>query len=164
MTNPLMEKTEHVVSEGGLLARLYFDLHAKSEDSLKDLAVGFSASLDKVPGVEFAISEIENPVEEEGGTFSTYVTATLLFKDLASFFNLIINYTPMSIEVLKPEEFKISAADLSEAALTIANYANLMKIKMYKETLSDKEKAYIETIVRKRQEFGKKLRGDGDGS
>ena len=160
--NPLMEKTEEVVSQGGLLARLYFDIHAKSKEGLKDLAVGFSSTLKQAEGVVFAISEIEEPMEEQG-TFSTYITATLLFEDPKSLFSFIIKHTPLSVEVLKPEKLEVRASDLSEAALLVSSSLYDLKMKMYSTSLGQDEKSYIEQVIKHRQEIGRKLRGGSDG-
>ncbi|RME78938.1 MAG: hypothetical protein D6769_03675 [Methanobacteriota archaeon] len=161
--NSYAKKTEEVVKEGGILARLYFDIHAKDAASLKDLAVGFSATLDKEEGVIFAISEIEEPLEDEK-SFSTYITATVLFDSFISFIKFVVKVNPLSVEIIKPEEVTLKSVDVAESALYISSVIHDMKIKMYKGTLTPQEKLYVEETVKKRAELGKKLRGDGDAA
>ncbi len=159
----LMERADEVVKRGGILAKLYFDIHAKSEEGLNNLAVGFTSTLDKEEGVVFAVSTIEKPMEEEG-VFSSYVMSAVLFKDYVSFMQFVAKYTPLSVEIVKPEKMELDANTIMETALFISEVLYDMKVKMYEKTLSPQEKAHVERMLKQREELGKKLLNAGDES
>jgi hypothetical protein len=156
--NPYMEKTEEVVKNGGLLAQLFFDFHGTSKESVENTCIGFSSTLNKEEGVIFSISEIEKPIEQEGSIYSTYMKASILFVDFQSFCNFITKYTPISIEIIKPEEFKIKNIDLANSLLIFSNVLYDLKLKIYTSLLSENEKKIIEETVKKREELGKILK------
>ncbi|MEM4295847.1 MAG: hypothetical protein QXS91_03510 [Candidatus Anstonellales archaeon] len=158
MENPYAKKTEEAIEKGGLLAQLYFDLHARSKESLENLGVGFSSTLGKEEGVIFAITEVEKPIENEDKSYSTYIRATLLFSDFPALCKMLTKYNPVSIEIIKPEQLKLKNIDLMEGLMAFSETLYNLKFKLYKDNLSEKEKAFIESIIKAREEMGKKLR------
>jgi hypothetical protein len=157
-SNPYAKKTEEVVNKGGFLAQLYFDMHARSKEGLQNLSVGFTSVLDKEDGVVFAISEIEEPIENEDNSFSTYIKATILFSDFPSLCKFITKYTPVSIEIVKPENIKINNVDFISGIMEISEVIYNLKFKIYKESLSEKDRAFINSITKAREDIGRKLR------
>ena len=66
------EVTNETIKNGGVLAYLYFDLHATKSDVLQQLGVAVVHKMLNERGVVFALGEIEKPMETDG-VFSTSV-------------------------------------------------------------------------------------------
>jgi hypothetical protein len=158
MANPYAEKTDEVIAKGGLLAQLYFDIHGKSKNSIENLALSFSSSLKNEKGVVFAISEIEEPIENEDKSYSTFIKVTILFSSFPDLCSLLTRYSPVSMEIIKPDKIYIKQNELVEGLIEISETLNMLKFKLYKEALSQEEKMYIDRIIKIREEIGKNLK------
>ena len=156
--NPYTEKTEEAIKNGGILAQLFFDFHGTSKENVEHISVGFSSTLNKEEGVIFSISEIESPIEQEKNIYSTYMKATILFSDFSSFCKFIAKYTPISIEVLKPQEIKLKDIDVAQSLLIFSDFIYDLKLKIYSGFLTENEKKIIDATIKKREELGKKLK------
>ena len=99
--------TDDAVREGGYLANVYFDLHATTEEAVKSLMVGFIGKLTKEPGVIYAVGEIDKPMEKEG-VFSTWAEVKLLAQDFPTLVLVASQYSPIGVEILRPDEVKLT--------------------------------------------------------
>jgi hypothetical protein len=151
--------TRKTVENGGVLAMLYFDIHAQSEEAVKDLGTGFINSVIQKPGVVFALGEIDKPVEGEGENknWSSSISLKVLTEDFIILANLCMAHSPFSVEILKPDSIKLElnqAHDLlGNMAATTAEYKRYILMKMAKAG----EIASIEETLKKRAEMGKKV-------
>ncbi len=110
------KKIKDTVENGGTLALLYFDIHAKEKDNLVALSKAFVKEIINKEGVVLALGEIEEPVppEKEGMNWSTYVTVKVLTKDFKTLSALCLSHSPFNVEILKPDEIKLTLPEAHE--------------------------------------------------
>lgn len=148
--------TKDTVQKGGVLTILYFDLHAKESDNLTHLATSFIDTILKQEGVVTAYGEIEEPMEQNG-TYSTTIELKVLTKDFETLVNICSLFSPLNVEIQRPNEIKLS---LDKAhALLVSVAANWFNIKKYiAERVSTKEELEQFTkYVQDRAAMGKKM-------
>ncbi|MEW6748239.1 MAG: hypothetical protein AB1295_00845 [Candidatus Micrarchaeota archaeon] len=150
--------TKKTVDDGGVLAMLYFDVHAKSEDLVKEIATGFVNTLIQKQGVVYALGEIDAPAGGgEGKNWSTSISVKILAKDFAVLAGICMAHSPYTVEILRPDEVRLplSVAHelLSVMAATTAEYKRyiLTKVSTPEEVLQ------LQENLKKRAEMGKKL-------
>ena len=150
------EITDDAIRQGGYLAMVYFDLHGTTADSVKNLMVGFISKLTREPGVIYAVGEIDQPIEKEG-IFSTWAEVKLLASDFPTLVKISSQYSPIGVEILRPDQVKMTLGEAQGALLDISqtsqNFTRLIMEKM----LSDSEKKDYATKLSQRMELGKKL-------
>ena len=150
------EITDTAIREGGYLANVYFDLHSKSADEVKHLMVGFVSKLSKERGVIYAVGEIDKPVEKDG-IFSTWAEVKLLAQDFAALVRVCVQYSPVGVEILRPEEVRLPLGDAQSILLDLSQTSlNFTRLIMEK-VLSKEEAGEYEKKVSARAELGKKL-------
>ncbi|MFA6214635.1 MAG: hypothetical protein WC717_05160 [Candidatus Micrarchaeia archaeon] len=150
------EMTDDAVREGGYLAMIYFDLHASAPEAVQNLMVGFIGKLTREPGVIYAVGEIDKPMEKEG-MFSTWAEVKLLARDFATLVRISSQYSPIGIEILRPDEVKMTLGEAQSSLLDVSqtsqNFTRLIMEKM----LSEGEKKDYARKMEQRMELGKKL-------
>lgn len=150
------EITDEAVKDGGYLARVYFDLHAKSAEEVKNVMVGFIAKLTKERGVIYAVGEVDKPVEKNG-MFSTWAQVKLLATDFTTLVKVATQYSPIGIEILRPEEVRLSLGEAQSALLDISQ-TSLNFTRMIMERILSKEEAEeYRQKMQQRAELGKSL-------
>ena len=148
--------TRETIDNGGILILLYYDLHSPDQEKLKQLATGFVDQIIKTQGVVYALGEIDEPIESNG-LFSTTIEVKALVKDMRSLINVCSLYPPISVEILRPNEIKLSIDKTHDILMDIST--NWFGIKKFiKERVSTKEeleeyKKYLDN----RMEVGKKM-------
>ncbi len=153
------------IKKGGVFARLYFQIFGTSEKATLDLAKGFSAALVKAEGVKLAAAEIAE-VSKEGDYYATYIEAHMVFKDIKDLVELVLDTTPFSIEVIEPEELKLSNGKLTELMYTLSSYVFKLKTQLF-ETNPDKAKLINEMAknrLKLAEEINKMLEKGENGS
>ncbi len=150
------EITDDAIREGGYLAMVYFDLHGTTSEAVKNLMVGFIGKLTREPGVIYAVGEIDQPLEKEG-IFSTWAEVKLLASDFPTLVRIAAQYSPIGVEILRPDEVRMNLGEAQGALLDISqtsqNFTRLIMEKM----LTDGEKKDYATKLSQRMELGKKL-------
>ena len=107
--------TKDTIKNGGVLAILYFDIHAKTKESLQELGTGFINSIIQRPKVVFAYGEIDEPVDGgEGKNWSSSISVKVLTKDFAALGALCMAHSPFTVEILRPDEIKLQLAEAHE--------------------------------------------------
>jgi len=148
--------TDDELRQGGYLVILYFDLHATTQDAVKNIMTGFIGKLTKEPGVVYALGEIDSPLEKDG-IFSTWAEVKLLTHDFQALVRITSQYSPIGIEILRPDEVKLTLGQAQTTLLDIAqtsqNFTKLIMEKM----LSPEEKQEYGKKMAQRVELGKKL-------
>ena len=115
----VQEVDDKIVKNGGFLAVMYFDIHGNSPDILQNSMVEMVGRLTQEPGVVYATGEVEKPIEYDG-MHSTSAQVRILAKDLNSVINLCFRYGPIGIDLLRPEEVKLSLPQLHDILLNIS--------------------------------------------
>lgn len=150
--------TRDTIAQGGVLSWLYFDLHGSSKDMLNEMGAGFINKILKSPGVVYALGEIQEPIEKEG-LFSTTVQIKVLTKEFAHLTLLCANYSPFSVEILKPDKIDLGIDKAHELLMQIATttyeYKKYILQKVAKPEDLEKYKKSLENKV----ELGKRILG-----
>ncbi|MBD3398099.1 hypothetical protein GF412_02785 [Candidatus Micrarchaeota archaeon] len=148
--------TEKTVEEGGVLALLYFDIHGTDRDTLVNLSTGLVQKVLKQDGVVFARGEIDEPMEAEG-MFSTSLELKVLTKDVVSLAQLCADFSPFSLELLEPQEFRVPVPHMQDLFMFVSTNSHDYK-KYILQKLSPPEKgAEYAKNLHARAELGKKL-------
>lgn len=157
--------TKDTISQGGVLALLYFDIHAKDKEAVQQLGAGFVKHILEKPGVVFALGEIEEPLPgEEGQNFSSSIEVKLLTRDFLILTNLCMENSPFSVEILRPDKIELplnlAHALLGNVSATTAEY----KKQIITKVASPQEVAEFQRQLNLRAEMGKKIieKKDGD--
>ncbi len=150
--------TEENVRNGGLLVKMYFDMQHKDKDKLKPLMVDLvNNRLMKEKGVVYCYGAVAEPIENKD-TFITNARVTVLVQNFTALVNIVFNYAPAGIEIIKPEksvEFKVAELqgiliDLSQISVGYSKY-------ILEKVLTPEEKQDIAKSLESRAELGKKM-------
>lgn len=107
--------TGDTVKNGGVLAMLYFDVHAKTKEALEDLGRGFINTIIQREGVVFAYGEIDEPVGGEAGkNWSSSISVKVLTKDFTTLASICMAHSPFTVEILRPDEIRLQLAEVHE--------------------------------------------------
>src|SRR4030095_12202214 len=113
--------TKDTVANGGVLAMLYFDLHAKSKEIVQELGTGFINNLIQKPGVVFCLGEIDEPTGgEEGKNWSSSIEVKILTKDFAVLSAIVMAHSPFSVEILRPDEIRLTPSQAHDLLGTLS--------------------------------------------
>ena len=150
------EMTDDAIREGGYLAMVYFDLHGTTSEAVKNLMVGFIGKLTREPGVIYAVGEIDQPMEKEG-IFSTWAEVKLLASDFPTLVKIAAQYSPIGVEILRPDEVKMNLGEAQGSLLDISQTSQNFTRLIMERMLTDGEKKDYATKLSQRMELGKKL-------
>ncbi len=151
------KQIKKTVNEGGVLALLYFDVHAKDSESAQQLGVGFVNHLLEKEGVVMAMGEVDEPLEpdEEGKNVSCSIEVKILTRDFPTLANMCMENSPFTVEILRPDRITLPLNQahvlLSNMSATTAEYKRHIITKIS----SKKEIANFQEQMRKRAELGK---------
>lgn len=154
---------EEVIKNGGIFAKLYFQLFGKTEEGLINLAKGFSGVLVKAKGVKLGATEIAKPERLEDGYYSTYLESYLLLESPQDLFELVADTTPFSIEIIEPEEITLRSGKLEEILYVLSSYTFELKKRIFEA--NPKEATLMKKMALERVRLGEKIKeGKGDES
>lgn len=111
--------TKETVRDGGVLALLYFDVHGTDKEKIREFSTGFIKRMLNEPGIVYVVGEIDEPIETDG-VVSTAIEVKVLAKSMPALVNFVARYSPFSLEILKPEEIRMSMADAHELLMSIS--------------------------------------------
>jgi len=152
------EITDRTIRDGGVLAFLYFDIHAAKKEDVQNLGVGFVNHVIKTPGVVYALGEIEEPVGgEEGKNYSSSIEVKVLTKDFITLANLCLTHSPFTVEITRPDRINMQLNQAHELlgllGATTAEYKKAILSKISKP----EEIEEMQRQLKMRAEMGKKL-------
>jgi len=150
------EVNEEVVRKGGLLTVIYFDIHGNSPEIIQNSMVDMLTRLTHEPGVVYATGSIDEPIEFEG-MHSTSAEVKLLAKDFNSLLNVCFRYGPIGIDIIKPDELKLSLQQLHELLLNISQTSQEYSKFVYGKIMSPEDKEKFDKQLINRAELAKKL-------
>ena len=148
--------TEEAIKAGGYLSVLYFDLHSSSHEAVKNIMVGFISKLTKENGVIYAVGKIDQPIEKEG-VFSTWAEVKILVQDFPTMVRLALLYSPIGVEILRPDEVKLTLGEAQGTLLDIAQTSQNYTRMIMERVLSKEEKEAYAKKMEQRVELGKRL-------
>jgi hypothetical protein len=150
--------TRDTIANGGVLAILYFDIHAKTKELVQELGTGFINEIIHKPGVVFAVGEIDEPTGGDDKTnWSSSIQLKVLAKNFATLGAICMANSPYSVEILRPDEIKLTLSEahslLGTMSATTAEYKRHILTK-----LSNKEElAQLQENLMRRADMGKKI-------
>jgi hypothetical protein len=155
------KQIKDTVKNGGVLAMLYFDIHAKSKELVQELGTGFINNMIQKQGVVMALGEIDEPVGgEEGKNWSSCISLKILTRDFKALSAICMAHSPFTIEILRPDKIVLPLNEahdlLGTMSATTAEYKRYILTKLAKP----EEMASIEENLRQRAKMGKKILGD----
>ncbi len=164
--NQVDEVTDKTINEGGILAKLYFDMHGKDKDGLQLLLTDLvSEKLLKASGVVYAYGSIEEPIELEPGLYSTMAIVTTLFKDLKSLLMVAFTFSPAGIEVLRPEKiYELPISKIHDIVLDLSSISLSYSEFILKNVLSKEDYEKIEKEMELRKKSIKEFLSPKDDS
>jgi hypothetical protein len=159
--NDVEKLTRDTVKDGGVLAMMHFDIHAKSKELVQELGTGFVNSIIQKEGVVFALGEIDEPMDNgEGKNWSSSIAVKILTKNFMTLGAICMANSPFTVEILRPDEIKMPLSQAHELlgvmSATTAEYKRYILTKLAKP----EEKAQIEKNLKLRAEMGKKILGE----
>lgn len=150
------EVTDQAIADGGYLVLLYFDLHSMSAEEVKHLMVGFIGKLTKEKGVIYAVGEIDQPMEKDG-IYSTWAEVKLLSEDFATLVRIASSYSPIGVEILRPQKVELSVGDAQGVLLDISQTSQNFTRLIMERVLSKEEAQEYQKKMMSRAELGKRL-------
>ena len=150
------EITDEAIANGGYLALVYFDLHSKAADEVKNLMVGFIGKLTKEKGVLYAVGEIDQPLQKEG-IFSTWAEVKLLAEDFATMVRIAAQYSPIGVEILRPGKVVLPIGEAQGLLLDVSQTTQNFTRMIMERVLSMEEVEEYKKKMLLRAELGKKL-------
>jgi hypothetical protein len=150
------EVNDEVVGKGGLLAVMYFDIHGNSAEVIQHSLVEMIGRLTHEPGVVYASGDIAEPIEYEG-MHSTSAEVKLLVRDFNSIINVCFRYGPIGIDMIRPEELKLSVPQLHEVLLNISQTSHEYSKFVYDKLMSPEERVEFNKQLLNRAELAKRL-------
>jgi hypothetical protein len=152
--------TKDTISNGGVLAMLYFDLHAKTKELVQELGAGFVNSLIQKDGVVYALGEIDEPLSGgEGKNWSSSVAVKILTKNFAVLAGICMAHSPFSVEILRPDEIRLQLSEAHELLGTISAASAEYKRYIVTKLAKPEELAQVNENLRRRAEMGKDILG-----
>jgi hypothetical protein len=152
----IKEVNDEVVKKGGLLVTLYFDIHGNSPEVIQHSLVEMIGRLTHEPGVVYATGAVDEPIEYEG-MHSTSAEVKLLVRDINSLVSVCFRYGPIGIDIVCPEQLKLSLAQLHELLLNISQTSHEYSKFVYDKLMTPDEKVNFNKQLLNRAELAKKL-------
>ncbi len=161
----LEELTHITVEKGGLLVKLYFDMESEREEELQPLMVDLiNNRLLKSPGVVYCSGAIDQPLKVKD-TFSTSAEVTALFDSLWPLVNVMFNFSPAAVEVLRPsKDYLLKQTELQALLLNVAQISMEYNNYVLSRVLKPEDMEKIKEQTARREELGRKLMEKKDGA
>ena len=148
--------TKQTIEKGGVLAQLYFTLDGDNKETLKKIGTGFIQTLLKEKGVVTVFGEIEEPIENDK-IFSTSIDVKILTKSFFVLLRICASYSPISVEVKKPNELKIPLSEAHEIIMHISTTTFEYKRHILTKLASKEELEVHKRTLENRIALGEKL-------
>ncbi len=156
----LMKRIDEIVEKGGIVADVFNHFHENDPEKLKNAAVAFATAVKQEQGVIFSLSEIAAP-EKQGDEYTTYVETRIVTNGVNALANIMMKYTPVGLEIIRPDVLKIPAADFRDAMTNVANNIFDLRNYIFRKVMTDEERARIEKYVSDKMKEAEKLKKEG---
>lgn len=152
------EITHQTIEKGGILAKLYFDMESEKQEDLQPLMVDLIDNrLLKAPGVVYGYGAIEEPMKVKE-TFSTSAEVTALFSSLWPLVNVMFNFAPAAVEIVRPaKDYLLKQTELQALLLNVAQISMEYNNYVLSRVLKPEDMEKIKEQTRRREELGKRL-------
>ena len=158
MAKTLEELTNETVKEGGVFAVLYFDMHSKDKEQLKGVATDFVGRITREPGILYAQGEIEEPVKDAEGVYSTNAEVYVLAQTFTALLGLSIRYGPIGVEILRPDDrLKLTLGEAHDILLLVAQNSYEVSRFVMSRVAKPEDWEQFKKDSERRAEMGRKL-------
>ena len=146
---------DEVIKRGGLYAVMYFQVTGDKEKA-KNLLVERMSKVTSFPGVKLGYAELE---EDDEGYISE---AHLLVDSIRPLSKIVVLFSPISVEILEPDELTIDNGTLTNMMMDLADISYSLAMMSLSIIAKDKEtvKKYQERL-KERLERAKRLMKNG---
>ncbi len=150
--------TDQALKTGGVLCRLYFDMQSEKQEELQPLMTDLiNNRLLKAQGVLYCFGSIDEPIKVKD-VYSTNAIVTAMFKDLGAVINVVFNFSPIGIDILKPEgDYVIKSRDLTSLLVNLSQISTEYSKYILTKVLSGEELEKVKRDLTARAEQGKRL-------
>lgn len=136
------------LEEGWLHCNLIIEILGKPADYVKKVMREVTDAIGKVKGVEVINTKVHEPKEAKSNLFSSFTELELAIKDINILMALVFSYMPSNIEIIAPQELKISLNSVNE-------FINLLTSRLHGYDSLAKKLRVENMILKKRlQELG----------
>ncbi|MFH0737656.1 MAG: hypothetical protein V1827_03820 [Candidatus Micrarchaeota archaeon] len=156
--NDVEKLTKDTIANGGVLAMLYFDIHAKTKELVQELGTGFINSIIQKKGVVFALGEIDEPAGGDGDkNYSSSIEVKILTRDFSTLAAICMAHSPYSVEILRPDEVRLELSEVHKLLGTMSAITAEYKRYILTKLSKPEELLSMQDNLRKRAEMGRKL-------
>lgn len=150
---------DETIKEGGVLAMMYFDVHGKDPEGVKAMMTTLVSKISVEEGVVYAFGNIQPPIKaEDSDLYSTMAEVYILAKDFYTIAFISLNYAPVSIDILKPEDkIIIDIPEAQKICARLSHFSQVFTNTYLNKVLSQKEKEEFMKKLKFREEQAKKL-------
>jgi hypothetical protein len=153
----VMKRIDEIVEKGGIVADVFTHFHESDPEKLKNAAVAFATAVKQEEGVIFSLSEIAAP-EQQGDEYTTYVETRIVTNGVKALANVMMKYTPVGMEIVRPDVMKLPAIDLRDAMMTVANNIFDLRNYVFRKVMTEEERARITKYVSDKMKEAERLR------
>ncbi len=152
------EVTEKTMAKGGLLVKLYFDMHSNTQEELQPIMADLiNNKLLKSKGVVYCYGGIDEPVKS-GDVYSTSAIVTALVENLEALVGVVFSFAPVAIELIKPSgQYILKQTDLQSLMLTLSDISLSYSSYILQKTLTPEDYEKVKGEMKLRQDVGKRL-------
>lgn len=151
------EVTERTIRKGGVLVKLYFDMHSEKQEDLQPvLADLINNKLLKAQGVIYCFGAIDEPIKDKE-MYTTSAIVTTLVESMDSLVKVVFSFAPAAIEVMRPSQYVMQQAQLQDLLLSLSTISMNYSEYILKNTMSREEFEKVKGDIRSREELGKRI-------
>jgi len=150
------EIIDEAIAKGAVLSIMYFDVSANDKDAVQASLAELVGRISKEQGVISAVGEIEEPMEIEG-MWSSAAEVTILAKSFQTLANVAIRYGPIGIEILRPDQIKLSLGEAQSMLLNISQIGQDFAKYVITKMMTEEERERFRKQQVARLELGKRI-------
>lgn len=161
--NDVDRVTEEKIRNGGVLVKFYFDVQNRDKEKLQPLLVDLvNNRLMKERGVVYCYGKVREPIQRDD-LFITSAIVTALFDSVGPLVNVVFNYAPVAMELLKPEkELRLKTAELQSMLLDLSSVSLTYSRYMLEKIMSKEDQDLLRKQIENRIEIGKRALEESD--
>ena len=159
----LMKRIDELVEKGGIVADVFMHFQEADPEKVKQAAVAFATAIKSEKGVVFSLSEIAPP-ERDSDVYTTYVETRIVVMDMETLVQVMMKYTPVGFEIVRPDKVAIGATDMRDSLMNMANNMYDLKNYIFKNMMSKEDRNGLIRYVNEKMKGAERLlKGDGNG-
>ncbi len=161
--NEVDDITQRTIEKGGLLVKLYFDMHTDAQTDLQAVMADLiNNKLLKAKGVLYCFGSIDEPIKDKD-MFTTSAIVTALIDSLEDAMNIVFTFAPAAIEVIKPEgEYRLKQSELQNTLVSLSSISMNYSEYILKRIMSQSDYEKIKGDIKAREELGKRIMGKNE--